>query len=42
MGEKEKGRSAYCGDFVDRIESLKEMKMSKTVGTRRRGTSCGT
>ena len=37
-----KGKSAYCGGFVDRIESLKGLRMSKTVGTRGRGTTCGT
>lgn len=41
-GEEENGRSAYCGGFEDRIASLKEFRMSKTVGTRGRGTSCGT
>ena len=40
-GEEDLGRSAYCGGFVDRIESLKELRMSKAVGTRGRGTSCG-
>ena len=41
-GEEEKGRSAYCNGFVDRIESLKELRMSKTVGMHGRGTSFGT
>ena len=41
-GEEEKGRNAYCGSFVDRIESLKKLRMSNTVGTRGRGTSFGT
>ena len=40
-GEEEKGRSAYCDGFVYRIESLKELRISKAVGTRGRGTSCG-
>ena len=36
-GEEEKERSAYCGCFVDRIESLKELRMSKTVQMREEG-----
>ena len=40
-GKEILGRSAYCGGFVDRIESLKELRISKAVGTRGRGTSCG-
>ena len=41
-GEEENERSAYCGGFVDRVESLKELRMSKTVRTPGRGKSCGT
>ena len=36
-GEEENERSTYCGGFVDRIESLKELRMSKTVRMREEG-----